>query len=397
MRRSLALLVAVLAPCALAIPGAGCSSAGNAADASADSTFVIPGADANNGEAEGDGGVGIATTMRLANMSPNLGPVDFCWRVTGAGSFTGPVLGGPADGGILGPPPDATADAGSDASDAMEPHDVDSASDGNDASSSEAEPIEDAADASFGDAELDAPGDGGAEGGGPEDSGQDVDAQRVDAGPPVQVAFGSIGPFVQLPVAGTLDIALVAPHQLSCDQPRFIGQVTLDPGKFATATIMGLLGADAGATSALVIKAFTDEPVNGGPAQLRFIHAALGSNGAPGSEGAPGPLSVQVGGIVVAPDLDPTQVAAASTSPPIDSLGYATVGTVVSPGPLELSTLGDAAPHTWTTPFFEFGLLPGTTHTAFIVSLGAGALGVAWCGVTELGGLPPACVIQPAK
>jgi hypothetical protein len=90
------LLAAACASTALAGGCSGTKSSG-APDAGADSYGVMVTADA----AGGDGGAQEAesstmeqTTMRLANASPDLGPVDFCWRQTGAASFTGPVLEG---------------------------------------------------------------------------------------------------------------------------------------------------------------------------------------------------------------------------------------------------------------------------------------------------------------
>lgn len=388
MRRSLALFAAVITPAVAALSMDGCANLGSAADASADGTIVLPGPDAGGDDAEGEGGAAITTTLRLANMSPDLGPVDFCWRVTGSGSFTGPVLGGLTDGGGAAPAGDAAADGSEDAA-GMGASGEASSDDAREAAS-DAETGAIADDAT---AQKDASDDGAPA---PRDSAAPDGATSHDAGSPVQVAFGSISPFEVLPVAGTLDLALIAPNQLSCGQPRFVGQVTLDPGKITTVAVMGLLEADAGAESALQMKAFTDEPIGGQGAQLRFIHAALGWRGPPGGEGPAPALSVEVAGVLVVPALAPTEVAAPSTAPPIDPLGYADVPPVPAFAPIELFTQGDAAPHTWTTPFFEPGLLPGTTHTAFVVSLGAGALGIAWCGVAQLGALPP-CAVWRAR
>ncbi len=383
MRRSLALLAALLAPCAAAIPAGACNSQGAAVDAGADGTVVMAGGDSGNEDAEGDGGGVLSSTMRLANMSPDLGPVDFCWRVAGSGSFTGPVIATPLDAGIGSSPQDAS-DAGDVAVEA------ESLDDGSTEAAEDAWPdgaVEGETDASS-DATVDAPT--------PSDAGEassDATAS-VEAGVPVQVAFGAMTEFVELPAIGTIDIALVSPGQLSCSVPAFVGHVTLDPGKPATVAVMGLLGVDAGAASALVMKSFTDEPTSAQSIQVRFVHAALGWPGS--AEPAP-PLAVQAGSALLVPELDPTEVAAPSASPAIDPLGYATAPTFDAPAPIELSSLGDAAPRTWTTPFFSLGLVPGTSHTAFVVSLGQGALGIAWCGSSQSVELPGSCVLQTAR
>jgi hypothetical protein len=384
MRRSLALLAALLAPCAAAIPAGGCTNQGAAADAGGDGTVVMAGGDSSTEDAESDGSGVLSSTMRLANMSPDLGPVDFCWRVAGSGSFTGPVIATPLDAGVGAGPQDA-AEAGEAGVEAESP----------DATSEDA--AEDAAPDGPVEGAVDSASDASLETAAPSpDGGETTDGATVsvEAGVPVQVAFGAMTAFVELPAIGTLDIALVSPGQLSCNGPAFIGHVTLDPGTPATVAVMGLLGADAGSASALVMKSFTEEPTSAQGVQVRFVHAALGW---PGGDGPAPPLAVQAGSALLVPELDPTDVPAPSVSPPIDSLGYVTAPTFDAPAPLELSSLGDASPRTWTTSFFSLGLVPGTSHTAFVVSLGQGALGIAWCGGSQSVELPGSCVLQPAR
>src|SRR5450631_2574245 len=94
MRRSFAALLLLTSAAA-----GGCSNQGAAADASADYRGVQPGPEAGGGDAEPEGGPEVITTLRLANMSPDLGQVDFCWRVAGASVFTGPVDVTPPDAG----------------------------------------------------------------------------------------------------------------------------------------------------------------------------------------------------------------------------------------------------------------------------------------------------------
>lgn len=378
------MLAALLAPCAAAIPAGGCTNQGASADSGVDGTLVITGGDSGSEDAEVDGSGVLTSTMRLANMSPDLGPVDFCWRVAGSGSFTGPVIATPLDAGTPGSSLDAAE--GGDAT-------VDA--DGGDGPTEEAE--------------EEAPPDGALEGEADSATEASLDAatpspdagepaadaaESVEAGVPVQVAFGAMTAFVQLPAIGTLDIALVSPGQLSCNSPAFIGHVTLDAEKPATVAVMGLIGVDAGAASAFVMKSFTDEPTTAQGVQVRFIHAALGWPGS--GEPAP-PLAVQAGSALLVPELDPAEIAAPSESPPIDSLGYATAPAFDAPAPIELFSLGDASPRTWTTSFFSLGLVPGTSHTAFVVNLAQGALGIAWCADSQSVELPGSCVVQPAR
>jgi hypothetical protein len=384
MRRSLALLAVLLTPCAAAIPAGGCTNQGASADAGSDGTIVMAGGDSGSEDAESDGSGVLSSTMRLANMSPDLGPVDFCWRVAGSGSFTGPVIATPLDAGV-GPGPQDASEAGDATVDAES---LDASSD---------EPAEDDAPDGAVEGEGDSESDASLDAAGPSpDAGETTgDATTsVDAGVPLQVAFGAMTAFVELPAIGTLDIALVSPGQLSCNDPAFIGHVTLDPGTPATVAVMGLLGADAGSAAAIVMKSFTDEPTSALGIQVRFVHAALGW---PGGDGPAPPLAVRAGSALLVPELDPTEVPAPSVSPSIDSLGYVTAPTFDAPAPIELSSLGDASPRTWTTPFFSLGLVPGTSHTAFVVSLGQGALGIAWCGGSQSVELPGSCVLQPAR
>ena len=170
-------------------------------------------------------------------------------------------------------------------------------------------------------------------------------------------------------------------------------RVTLDPGKSATVTLMGIAAADAGSASALALVAFTDEPTDPAAARVRFVNAALGGPSTPPSP----PVSVRTGNVLLAPEVDPGQATLTSTTPPVDALGYLDAPTVVAVAPIQLDSLGDAAPHTWTTGFAALDVRPGTTHTGFVVSLDAGALGVAWCtDISSVAG-PPACKLLPAR
>lgn len=362
------LFVALLVPAALACAAVapGCSSSGNGAgaDAAIDGFGIIVdgnvGSDAP-GDSPGDGGSSLPTRMRLAHASPDLGPVDFCWRPHGAQMFTGPVLtGSPAPG-------DASTDA-----DAK----------GADAKASDAQGIDAAGDG--------APGDGAPGDGAPGDAGTDADGAAPPA--PGALVFGAMTPPVTLPTSGTFDVALVAPGQATCYPARLGGQVTLDANKSATVVIMGLAGLDAG-PSALAILPFNDGIVDPQRARVRFIHAAMGSR----SEAATPSLSVRSGLTPLASEVDPMKAATKSTVPDVDALGYATVDAIDGPTGFQLATVGDAALTTWWTQADpDVSVQVGTAHTGILVSLDQGALGVMWCSDQGPPGAAPACKLLPA-
>jgi hypothetical protein len=343
------LLAAAFASTALA---GGCSGGknGGAADASADSYGVHVTGDGAAGDGEGEGGdaaMGEQTTMRLAHASPDLGPIDFCWRQTGNASFTGPVLGGdlPPE---AGPP---TADGS-----------LDGAGDG-ETSGDAADAWNDAGDAWF---ESGTPEAGMSETGTP---------GTGDSGMPAELVFGTMSPDVLLPSAGTFDIAVVAAGQTSCASRRLAGTVTLDAGKRATVVLMGLAAQDSG-PDALTVVAFTDAPVDAQTARVRMIHAALGASNEP----ATGPLSVKAGDTLIAAEVEPMMTSTASTTPEVDALGYSTLAPLVAPTVLELGTVGDVAAAHWVTTGSDLAVLAGTSHTGIVLTLGQGALGIAWCG-----------------
>jgi hypothetical protein len=359
-------------------------TSGNGLDASLDHLGIVPVAEAGEDAGGGDAQGGTQTTLRLANMSPDVGAVDFCWRVSGSATFTGPVLGGSLDGGTTGGSGEgeeagpgeggAGDDAGEDAGDATEPADA----------TTEAG----AEDGGMADAHADGTTVDGGDAGG-------ADATLPDAmAPQPPVGFASMSAAVTLPTSGTLDIGLVAAGQLSCGAPVAVGTVTLDAGKITTLTVMGLAGADAGSQSALSIVAFTDELAYASIAKVRFVHAALGWPGT-GESPAP-PLSVRAGSVVLAPEVDPRHATTQATMPPVDPLGFASVQSVAGETVLTLSTLGDGAAYAWSTGFVGIDAIPGTVNTGFIVSQSAGGLGVAWCGVGPTVGVPT-CRLWPAQ
>jgi hypothetical protein len=387
MRRPIAVLAFLVAA-----PGwAGCSSQqGASADASSEFIGVQMGPDAGGGDAASDSESPLSTTVRLANMSPDLGSIDFCWRVAGAQTFTGPVLGASPDAGMSSagdagdagdareePPPDAGAGDTMSAVDGATDAAADAANDGERDAEPDAETVPDAT--------VDV--------GVTADAGSDADASNPqEAGAPLQVSFGAMSPPIQLPAIGTLDIALVQANQLSCSAPKFVGRVTVDAGKTSTLAVMGQGEAEAGTASALSLVAFTDELPDPAIAKVRFIHAALGWQGSPPAP----PLSVRSGSVVLAPEINPRMVTGTAPTPPVDSLGYATVPPIVGSSALELDSLGDAAPHTWTTAPAPLAIDIGTTRTGFAVSFPSGGLGVAWCSDGESGGVVVPCQLLPA-
>jgi len=378
MRR---IFVSVLLAAAFAWTAAvsGCSGDGaGSGDASADSYGVhVGGDDGPGGDGQQDDSSPMPqTTVRLAHASPDLGPVDFCWRTSGTATFTGPVLSGeqplpeagppPGDAGVEGPSNAGDADASEAGSDAADGGDARTDADGS------------TADAATPDATL-------AEGGA-------ADAGTPDGGTPGQLVFGTMTPDVLLPATGTVDIAVVAAGQTSCAVRRLVGTVTLGAGKRATVVLMGLAGQDSG-PDALTVIGFTDTPTDPQSALVRVIHAALGFGGAPPTPA----LSVQTGGTLIAAEVDPKMAATASTTPAVDGLGYATLQPLAPPSSLQLATVGDAASAHWTTAARDLSVRMGTAHTGIVVSLGQGSLGIVWCsGDSTTAGVAASCVLLPA-
>lgn len=282
-----------------------------------------------------------ATTMRLAHVAADLGPVDFCYRAAKGTSFEGPVLGG----GIGDPKRDASAEAGAD--DASAPDDA----------SSEG-------------------GDGGGSGAS-------------------AVSYRSVSRYLTLDAAGPLTIALVSPGSTSCATPLFMADVTLDPGKLATVAIVGLAGTDGGSADRGLVAFIDDRTTEVNKARVRMINAAFGAQAAPSSA----PLAVRaVGGqtVTLAPHVEPRKAAAASASVPIDVLGYGTVDPLPSPAQLAVGaaadTTTDAAVDSWVSTAGELHLQGGSLHTGFVLTGESGkAFEVLWCTDTSTSGELTTC------
>jgi hypothetical protein len=390
---SVAFAVATAAPLVAAVALAqGCGSSAIApADATADYMAHLPQED--GGDDGGDAAGGDATVLntvsalRIAHLSPDLPEVDFCWRIAGSVTYTGPVLSR----GWAPPAQDAGEawDAVSDAADAdATSAPVDAREDAQDARDEEHVDAGDAGDATM-DAEPDVvdAGDGG-----------QTDAQVVT---PPGLSYGEVTSTIQLDTSGTFDFALVPAGSKSCDSALFVGHVTLDAGKHATVAVVGLLAAlqsDAETAQALSIVSFTDDgaldPQN---ARLRIVHAALGWPAVPADSPAP-QLSVDVGSREIAAEVDPKHASATSSTPMVDALGYATVAPVTVPAVVTLRGRGDAGADEWSTVPVDLDLVAGTLHTAFIVSQPLGSLGLVWCSdaATAASGPPTPCQIFDA-
>ncbi len=291
-----------------------------------------------------------ASTMRLAHVAADLGPVDFCYRAAKGTSFEGPVLGG----GIGDPRRDASAEAGDD--------DDGSASD-------DAGSADDA--------------DGGGDGGGAS-----------------AVGYRTVSRYLTLDASGPLTIALIAPGATSCATPLFTADVTLDPGKLSTVAIVGLAAVDGG-DAALALVAFTDDgTTTTATARVRMIHAALGG---PGGRAASGALSVRASAsqtVTVADHVEPKKAATSSAAVPVDSLGYATIAPVPSPAQLAVGAAAmsgpatpDAATDSWVSQAGELDLNGSSLHTGFILTgEDQQPFEVLWCTDTSTSGDLTTCV-----
>lgn len=320
-----------------------------------------------NGGNDGDGGssglsdaavgpsdaTAPATTLRLAHVAEDLGPVDFCYRMAKTSSFEGPVLGG-------GLGSTKTPDAGNaDGGDASSPADALDAGDEADAS--------DAGDAG---------GDGGA----------------------ARVGYGTVSRYLTLAASGPLTIALVAPGSTSCATPLFTADVTLDPGKLSTVAIVGRAAADAGAGALGLVAFIDDRMTTPAKARVRMINAALGT----GSRAPAGALSVRASGsqtVTLAESVEPRKPASPSAAVPVDSLGYATIEPVPSPARLAVGAAAspmasDASSDSWVSLPGSLDLRGGSLHTGFILSgHDEPSFEVLWCTDTSTTGDVTTCAI----
>lgn len=285
------------------------------------------------------------TSTRFAHFAPDLGRVDFCYRASGTTTFLGPVLGTPRA---------APRDAGSDAAASPSP-----------STSPDADAVADAA----------------------------VDANAATTAPGASLAYREVTRYVGLARSGPLDIAVVVAGS-SCASPLLVRTVTLDPGKLSTVTVLGRVGADAGASSELGLLALVDDrTTQPEKARVRLVHAALP---APGATPEATPLGVRATSgttIVLADRIDPRKASSPSANVPVDALGYATVGALPPPASLSVSgaALGDAAVEAWESAAVDLDLRGGSLHTGFVVLGDGKPFEVVWCRDTSTDGDLTAC------
>jgi hypothetical protein len=286
-----------------------------------------------------------ATTMRLAHVAAELGPVDFCYRTAKASSFEGPVLGG----GLGTVKHDGGAEAGT--GDAGEPSD-----------------------------------------GGP------VDASGGDAGV-AAIGYRTVSRYLTLEASGTLTIILVAPGATSCTTPLLTANVTLDPGKLATVAIVGRSDVD-GSAAALGLVAFIDDrTLTADKARVRMIHAAFGApRGDAATPDPPTALAVRAVGaaaITIAERIEPKKAGSPSAIVPVDALGYATIAPLPSPAQLAVGaaadTKSDAAIDSWVSEAGELGLVGSSLHTGFVLTGTEKPFEVLWCTDTSTSGDRTTC------
>lgn len=298
------------------------------------------------------------STMRLAHLAAESGPIDFCYQEAHAGTFVGPVLGGPKL-----PKPDA-GDAG-DAGDA------------------------DASDASIHDA-----GD------------EDADAAMPQL---ASLMFGSVTKYLVLQSSGPMTIAIVEGGATSCASPIATGDVTLDPGKLSTIAVFSRPGD--GGIPALEVASFTDDRTTAADSvRVRVIHAALGTSYAP----AEGPLAARASAAnttVLGDRIDPRRASTESDAVKVDALGYVTAAPIPPPasiaiGPAPTDGGADAGFEPWLSKAYDLALAGGSLHTAFILHAAPafappapadagdarkGAFRVLWCADTTTEGDRTTC------
>jgi Domain of unknown function (DUF4397) len=284
------------------------------------------------------------STMRLAHLAPEIGPIDFCYQGAKKGTFIGPVLGGA-------------------------PSAEDTPSDG-----------DAAADADTGD-ELDTAGDA-----------------AVDAGTGASTriaSYGTVSRYLNLQTAGPITLAILEAGARSCANALATADVTLDPGKLST---VALFARPSDAGTALEIAAFTDDrATQSDKIRVRVVHAALGK----GNVGGASSLAVRAVAAkttILADRVDPRRVSTASSAVMVDGLGYVTAAPVPPPtsiaiGPATTDGGGaDTGFETWQSASTDLDLRGGSLHTAFVLTGESGStFEVLWCADTTTTGDQTTC------
>lgn len=318
--------------------------------------------------ADPDGGNPMST-MRLAHLAPEVGPIDFCYQAARTGSFVGPVLSG---GSRAPKPPAMDAEGGADA--ALGPN--------NDASA---------------------------------DAASDASAGVASA------SYRSVSKYLNLEAAGPITMAIVAAGSPTCANAIVTGTVTLDPGKLSTVVITGAgkgsvtgtddggadAASDAGATSdasPLEISAFTDDRTTASDKmRVRVIHAALGTSSV-ASAGALGVRVTTTGSVttVLTDRVEPRRASSPSQGIPVDGLGYATAAPMPPPtsitiGPASTDGGADAGFEPWqSAKAIDLDLRGGSLHTAFVLTGDrTSSFEVVWCADTTTTADQTTCIVVP--
>jgi hypothetical protein len=353
----------------------------------------------------GDGGdgaaMGLTTTLRLAQLSRDVGGVDVCYRAYASQTFSGPIFASatvPIEAGTpdAGRPDGASGDAAIEAArpDAAQDATIDGAV--ADSTTSDAE----AADATPSDATLaDAGSDASIEDAAGDAADSAIAEAGAEAGSSSGLSYLEVSSYVSIPGAGTFEIVIVPGGQGSCTNAIVDRKVTLDDGKRATLALFGSAQAEAGAFNALDLIAMVDDPsiVTAGT-RTRFFDSARNATDA----AAPAQLLISVVGMpsqalaVVTPGAAPSP----SASPPTaDALGYHTDVPVAAPADLRIqadidSDAGlDAGPPLWASSPVDLHLDPASLHTGFVVRDTMGQFAILWCDDTSFGSAASACTL----
>jgi hypothetical protein len=284
------------------------------------------------------------STMRIAHLAPDLGPIDFCYQGAKKGTFIGPVLGGVA------PPSPTAPDA-----------DPDSAS------------TDEIADAT---PEDDTSGEADAEGG---------TGLR-------SASYRTVSKYFNLQAAGPITLAILEAGARSCANALATTDVTLDPGKLSTVALFRRTGDEA---VPLEVAAFTDDrTTQPDKIRVRVLHAALGSSGIASA----GSLAVRVVAsktTVLADRVDPRRPATASEAVMVDGLGYVTAAPVPPPASIAIgpaTTDGSAGFDPWQSSSADLELRGGSLHTAFVLTgASESTFEVLWCADLTTSGDQTAC------
>jgi hypothetical protein len=372
------------------------------------------------------------TTVRVAQLSRDVGAVDICYRSVLSQTFTGPVFSSP-----MAPVGDAgSGDAGSgDATrldgepDSQTDGAADSEADGTTDGATDSEtpageagpdappdvidassPLVDATaeagqDATVTDATVRDAADGGPseEAGTAPDAAPDVTADAaMEAGTSSGLTYLQVSNYVAIMGAGTFEIVVVPGGQGTCTNALIDRMVTLDDGKRGTLAIYGSREVEAGAPSALAMLAMVDDPVAvASSTRTRFFDSAPPDSADAEAESA---LLVSVVGTptleleVVLPGSAPEPSA---TPPTADALGYHTDVPVAAPARLRLDRYPgavvdgglDAGTPVWLGSSVDLRLVAGSIHTGFLVRDTMGDFAVLWCDDTSFGSALSACTL----